>query len=220
MEKKFRKPKRFRAKSDTGFLDRSVVNLDVTYLCALVCPSCQRQTMVRNLGKKVTGNHLSKTDFTKLLRHFNLIDFEGQYSDPVHHPEFIEFLELCYEHGSEVVIHNASSVKSKAWYQKAFRANPDATWVFAIDGLPEDSHKYRINQDGKKLFEIMVDSKNYLHNKPVWQYIVFKYNQDNIETAIKLAADSDISFYTIYSSRWQGENDPYMPSKKYRLPTI
>jgi len=200
------------------FFKRRAVNLDVTYLCALACPNCQRQFMVRDKGFKVTGEHLSKSNFKKVIEYFNYIDFEGQYSDPVHHPEFIDFLRLCFDNNIETEIHNASSTKSKAWYQRAFKANPNAKWVFAIDGLPNESHKYRINQDGKKLFDIMIDSKKYLRDKPTWQYIVFKYNEQNIDEAIHIALNANIDFYTIYSSRWQGDNDPYMPSKKYRLP--
>ena len=28
-------------------------------------------------------------------------------------------------------------------------------WYFALDGLPEESHKYRINQDGRQVWEVM-----------------------------------------------------------------
>ena len=203
---------------DSGFFNRRVVNLDVTYLCALECPNCQRQFMVRDKGFAVTGEHLSKRNFKKVAEFFNYIDFEGQYSDPVHHPQFIEFLEICKDYNVSVEVHNASSVKPKKWYHQAFLANPNAKWIFAIDGLPENSSKYRINQDAQKLFDIMIDAKNYLDKKPIWQYIVFKYNENDIQKAIDMACEADVGFFTIYSARWLGDNDPYMPSQPYRLP--
>jgi len=61
------------------------------------------------------------------------------------------------------VIHNASSLKSKKWYIEAFKAHPDMRWIFGIDGLPKDSCMYRVNQDGEKLFDIMLESKKYLN---------------------------------------------------------
>ena len=42
---------------------------------------------------------------------------------------------------------------------------------------------YRVNQDGEKLFKIMLKAKEYLTKSPSWQYIVFSYNEHNIEKA-------------------------------------
>ena len=40
-------------------------------------------------------------------------------------------------------------------YISAFKSNPKANWIFGIDGMPEESKQYRVNQDGEKLFKIM-----------------------------------------------------------------
>ena len=47
--------------------------------------------------------------------------------------------------------------------------------------LPHQSHQYRINQNGNKLFDIMNKAKEYLNTMPHWQYIKFDYNKDNVE---------------------------------------
>ena len=112
------------------------------------------------------------------------------------------------------VIHNASSLKSKEWYIEAFKTHPDMRWVFGIDGLPKDSCMYRINQDGEKLFDIMLESKKYLNTIPMWQYIIFSYNENNIDEARKMALDNGVNFSLCYSSKWLDENDPYMPKDK------
>jgi sulfatase maturation enzyme AslB (radical SAM superfamily) len=114
----------------------------------------------------------------------------------------------------KVEIHTAASQKSKAWYIKCFKANPLAEWLFGIDGLPEESNLYRINQDGEKLFNIMIESKKYLQQTPVWQYIAFSYNEDHIEQAKKLAKENGVRFMLLQSSRWTDNNDPYKPKKK------
>jgi MoaA/NifB/PqqE/SkfB family radical SAM enzyme len=194
------------------FFLRKGVNLDSTHRCALECPKCMRQLHYRNHGETVPGQDLSDKDFEKILQHMKHIDFEGTYSDPVHHPRFIHFLKRIYETGKYAEIHNASSTKSLDWYIKAWKANPNAQWVFSIDGLPKDSHKYRINQDGVKLFNIMKKSVEYLNHKPTWQYIIFKYNENDIDEAISLAKSINVNFYTVKSSRWTDEEDPYMPN--------
>ena len=106
-------------------------------------------------------------------------------------------------------MHTAASHKSKNWYENAFAANRDTKWFFGIDGLPKDSHKYRINQDGKKLFEIVkLCAKMGLYTR--LQYIVFKYNENDIETCRKIAQDNNIIFNVIYSGRWR-KDDIYKP---------
>ena len=125
--------------------------------------------------------------------------------------------EICIRDSKKrikVEINTAASQKSKAWYIKCFKANPLAEWLFGIDGLPEESNLYRINQDGEKLFNIMIESKKYLQQTPVWQYIVFSYNEDHIEQAKKLAKENGVRFMLLQSSRWTDNNDPYRPRKE------
>ena len=200
--------------TNNSFFYRKGVNLDISFRCALECLRCQRTKNYTSKGKKVIGEDLSLVDFKKIAKHFKSLNFCGQYSDPVHHPKFLEILEMTNKNKNEVVIHNASSTKPKDWYIKAFKANPNARWVFGIDGLPEESCLYRINQDGVKLFNIMIESKKYLNLKPVWQYIVFRYNEDHIEQAKQMADKNDVIFMILQSSRWINDDDPLMPKNK------
>ena len=48
----------------------------------------------------------------------------------------------------------------------------------------------------------------------VWQYIVFKYNENHIEESMQLAKDNNITFELNCSSRWEGADDPLIPSNK------
>jgi MoaA/NifB/PqqE/SkfB family radical SAM enzyme len=202
------------------FFSRRSVNLDSTHRCPLMCPNCARQTYYNDRGQKVPGWDITLENFTKVAEFFDTINFEGQYSDPAHHPKFIDMLKIAYDNAKTVYVqHAANKKKNVDWYRRAWDAHPYARWRFSIDGLPKDSHKYRINQDGKFLFKMMIKSKFHLHNKPMWQYIVFKYNQDDIDEAVELAAKHDIEFYLIHSGRWKSIDDPLMPRKEFRMRT-
>lgn len=190
------------------------INIDISFRCPLECPRCQRQTSFTNHGKKVYGYDLSLSEIDKLSNFYKKFDFCGQLSDPIHHPNFAEILNLLYKKNVRCDVHNAASQKSLDYYIKCWEANPNAYWIFAIDGLPKDSHKYRINQDGQKLFEIMCESKKYLKNTPLWQYIVFSYNENDVEEAKKLAKDNGVYFLMTQSSRWLGDDDPYKPKNE------
>ena len=76
--------------------------------------------------------------------------------------------------------------------------------------MPKDSHIYRKNQDGEKLFDMMLLSKKILKNKPIWQYIVFSYNEKDIESAKEIAAKENIIFKLVMSKRFS-INDSLKP---------
>lgn len=186
-------------------LNRKSINLDITHRCTLECPKCLRRSVpTKNLGD------LSLDSFKKIISHFDQIEFCGQISDPIFHPQFIEFLELTKD--KRVFVHTAASHKPMDWYRDAFLANKNATWEFGIDGLPQDSHKYRINQNGEYLFNVMKTGVE-LGNDIRWQYIIFKYNENDIPEAIDLAQRHKIPIHINKSSRWSGPNDPYKPSE-------
>ena len=195
-------------KSNFNFSDRKI-NIESTFRCPLECPKCQRQS-IRRLGFKMPGEDMPWEDFLKIAKFFkDGLIFCGQISDPIFNPKMIEMLKYCYDNNIPIYINTAASQKSIKWYKKAFDVNPKAKWVFGIDGLPKDSHKYRINQDGPKLFEVMkLCAKKGLTTR--WQYIVFNYNEYDIEEARQLAKDNDIEFDVVHSGRW-GINDKYKP---------
>ena len=152
---------------------------------------------------------MTMENFKKVIDYFEEVYFV-QISDPIFHPQFIEFLKLLK--GRKTVVHTAASHKPEKWYKEAFEANTGAYWTFGIDGLPKDSHKYRINQDGEKLFKMAcMAAKMGLLVK--WQYLIFNYNEKDIEEARKMAKDNNLILELQKSSRFW-ENDPLMPKNK------
>ena len=198
------------------------INLDITHRCTLQCSRCNRAIFAAR-GQRVPGQDMTTENFKKILNFFEEIYFCGQISDPIFHPKFIDFLKLCKD--KTVIVHTAASHKKEEWYKEAFEANTNAYWTFGIDGLPKDSHKYRKNQDGEHLFKMACMAAKII-DKVKWQYIVFSYNENNIEEARQMAKDNNIIFEVQKSSRFY-EDDPLMPKnkeyyierKKYENPT-
>ena len=198
-----------------NFRNRSV-NIDTTIRCTLECPKSQRQAL-RQMDKRIPRQDIPMDDFVKIAKYFKRgVNFCGQMSDPIFHPNFIDMLKYCYENNVNTRIATAASHKKSSWYKKAFLANKNAQWVFGIDGLPKDSHKYRINQDGVHLFEMMKMANN-LGLFVVWQCIVFRYNENDIDECKRIAKENNIYFDLNMSGRWKND-DPYKPrNPKYYL---
>ena len=181
------------------------VNLDITNRCTLQCPACQRQTGWYNRHRHLF-NDMSVEDLQKFIDSgFTYLEFSGQQSDPMAHPNILEFISLCYS--IRLDIHTATSHRKKQFYEEAFdRSGMKTKWIFGLDGLPEESHKHRINQDGVHLYEMMKLGARMGINV-IWQYIVFNYNQDHIEQAKKMSVDDGIEFKLSFSDRWATNTD-------------
>jgi len=185
------------------------INLDITNRCTLECPKCLRISYRKN-GLRIPGHDMSFTEYKTITDYFDKIHFCGNVSDPTMHNQFPMFLRLNYERGIETYVDNAASNRTKAWYLEAFNSNPKAHWTFGIDGIPEESHLYRKNQDGTKLFEMMFLAKQ-MGLKVYWNYIIFKYNEDTMQEAKQLADYYKIPINFIRSSRFN-EDDELKPT--------
>lgn len=166
--------------------------------------------MYKDNGERVPGHDMSVEEYSKIIDFFDMVRFCGNLSDPVFNPNFITFLKMNYERGIKTKIHHAATGKPLSWYVKAYEANPDAVWIFGIDGLPKDSHKYRIRQKGEELFEAL-KLANYRGIDCVWTSIIFRYNEDTMEECKKLAEENNIRLVFVKSGRWMGDNDPLKP---------
>ena len=180
------------------FNERSI-NIDAGVRCTLQCPGCARTKLIKN-GKRIPGKDLTIEQFDKIADYFERVGFCGTWSDPIFNKNFIEFLKICKHKNKQVEISTAASHKPVKWYEEAFNANWDAYWVFGIDGLPEESHKHRVNQDGVKLFNMMLSAKYYGLDVQ-WQYIAFDYNIHNVQKAKEIAKFHKIDILFLESER-------------------
>jgi len=190
------------------------INLDITNKCALACPACDRQSLIKN-KQRIDGKDISVESFRKIVDYFDHLIFCGQVSDPTHHDNFKDLLRLCVIKNKRVTINVASTIRDIGWFTRCFLLSKgrNVEWIFGIDGLPKDSHKYRINQDGEKLYEIMKRGSR-LGVQCTWQCILFNYNENDISECEKMAKDINVKFRTILSSRWKGEMKIYKPSNQ------
>ena len=188
------------------------INLDISNRCTNRCPGCAREKF-----KHVPGSDITLSDMEKITDFFEAITFCGQVSDPTLHPKFHELLAICIQKNRKVVVQTAVAVKPKIWWTKSFMMSmgKNVEWIFAIDGLPKDSNKYRVNQDGEKLYDIMLRCASF-GVKTRWQYIVFNYNEKDVETCKSIADKHGIKFLQITSGRWGTEVlKSLQPSKDY-----
>ena len=175
-------------------------DLDITNKCTLQCPTCSRGKF-NYKSNDIPGGDLTIEEWQDLTDYFSALTLNGTYGDPVFNPNLIQMLRIACSKNVHVSISNAASQKPMEWYVDAFRAHPNAEWRFGIDGLPYQSFAHRINQDGEHLYEVMKTASK-MGIKCIWQYIVFKYNEDKIDEAIQMSKDIGVDLEINYSGRY------------------
>lgn len=191
-------------------IEYSSINLDITHRCLLQCPKCMRQ---KHPGLHKRGSDITLESMYKISKSFKNIIFCGQMGDPIYHPKFLQILEICKNNNVSILTNGQG--KNINWWEEAAFISSKQHWAFALDGLPHESHLYRIGQDGNSVFDTMKHLAS-LGSNVLWKYIVFKYNQDSIPEARKLAEDNNIDFLLIESSRWDKPYDKYKPDFHYK----
>jgi hypothetical protein len=60
----------------------------------------------------------------------------------------------------------------------------------------------------------MLLAKKILYKKPIWQYIIFSYNENDIETAKQIAKKEGLILRLMLSNRFERNNDSLKPKNK------
>lgn len=190
------------------------INIDITTNCTLKCAFCERQSDTFKHVKSISED-ITFEDFKKIADKYPQVEFCGSIGDPILHKDFMKMLKYCYENGNVCFVSTAVSHKKPEWWIEAFQTNPTAIWSFGIDGLPQNSHKYRVHQDGQFLFEMMCAGKM-LGVNVTWQYIIFSYNVDQIDACKQIADAYGIPIRFMKSSRFT-EDSKLLPPEGYYL---
>lgn len=195
-------------------------HIEPTSRCTLECPGCDRtwfkktfkKSLIHDLDVDEIINFFLDNKFTN--QHITLC---GNNGDPIYHPKFIYLVQALKAIGSTLHIHTNGSAKTpKFWKELCSFLTVKDKITFAIDGLPSNNHVYRINSNWKQVEQaIKITSQSYVQT--CWQYIVFKYNQDQIQEAQQLSKKLGIDEFKILKShRWQDDSvQSYMPDATY-----
>ena len=170
------------------------IELEVTSNCNAACPQCVRNYYGSytwpNLPIVDMDPELLKTSISlniwKNLQHLRLC---GTYGEPCMHPKLLDIIRYIKSVSTtSITINTNGGIRSKKWWQElAEILDPKKdTVVFGIDGLEDTSPLYRINVDYKKTIENL-KAFNQAGGQSVWQYLVFKHNEHQVEQARELA---------------------------------
>ncbi len=197
-------------------------NIDPVNACNLHCPFC-----IVGAGKDIF-----KPEFISIERYKNILKELGgtllhlslyRYGEPLMHPEIGTLISLAKEEGIYVHLSTNLLLLDEKKLKEVIEAEPDQIVVCA-DGVTEETYqKYR--QGGnfaqfRKNLEMLLKAirKSGKKIEVKWQYLVFGYNESEIEKAKQIAENLHIPFSAepAYIPN-EAEFNAYRPSSnKYR----
>ena len=185
-------------------------NIDASYRCVFKCPQCIRQKSTSQDQIKRSFD-LEEEQFKKILDYYQLgVTFCGQISDPIYHPKFLNLLKMCSGQGKSVRIATVGSGKSDAWWNEAFSYGVgENAWYFGVDGIDEKSELYRIGSNFQDVWGRMKQGRD-LGHVIVWQYIIFGYNEHEVDEAIEIAKKENFSLLFVNTNRGFNPDSPLL----------
>lgn len=186
----------------------TIKELDIEHssVCNLACPSCTRELKPGDYSwfnqTWLPNEFYEKRIPQHVLDNLESIFFSGMVGDPCAAPNFLEVCEIIKRRAPHINIKLSTNggMRNTDFWTKLASILDKGSWVrFAIDGLEDTNHIYRVNGKWNKVME---NAKAFIDNggEAEWQYIAFKHNEHQIEQAKQLSIDMKFDRFIVRKS--------------------
>lgn len=180
------------------------LHIELTSRCQASCPMCARNYHGLQPNEILPNGEISFEEFKKfvtdeVLGHIKHIYFCGNFGDPITSNDLIEIITYCrYKNENiNIGVHTNGSARSAKWWKQLAEAMPKNHKVhFALDGLKDTHHLYRIGTDFDK---IISNAKTFIENggNAEWVYLAFKHNEHQVDEAKEMARNLGFSSFNL-----------------------
>ena len=191
----------------------SNIDMELTSWCNADCPMCARTAWDGKPDLELINKAHLKLEVldrnvgTKVFGQLKTIDMCGILGDAIMNPECLDIVQYLSNANPscQITLMTNGGVRNKEFWN-ALGKIPNLLIMFGIDGLKDTNHLYRRNVQWDKLIE---NARTYIEagGRAIWQFIVFKHNEHELDTAEALSKTLGFeSFTKIYTARWQARN--------------
>ncbi len=180
---------------------------ELTFRCNAKCPACHRIKPLRvNLNDPkytITLDNFQKLFYPELLKNLEWLVFNGNFGDSVMNKQFREIISYVKQHDTKLLIHTNGGIHDHDYWTDVGNILDKLDIInFDLDGLEDTHSRYRINTDFNTVISNAKSVINTNRASVHWKYIVFDYNQHQVEKAKQLAIDYGFStFSTVTTNR-------------------
>jgi len=175
------------------------VEIELSSRCNASCPGCRRTMMIQGQVE------LALLDIPEEIIYANFLPFDlttfkvklcGVLGDPLIHPKMLEITEWFVNKGAYVEISTNGGLRNAAWWAQLGELSKRTGLVdlrFAVDGLAQTNHLYRVNTDFTRI-QTNMQAYSDAGGKASWIYIEFDHNMQDKEPARELAKTMGFNF--------------------------
>lgn len=189
------------------FEELKQVHIEITTRCQASCPMCSRNYHGGLENPNLRLNDWTLDEFVSifdntLVNQLSGVYFCGNFGDPIINNDLAEMCEHLTVNNPDmsVRIHTNGSARSLDWWKKLPSKLPkDHVVVFALDGLADTHHIYRV---GTKFEQILKNAQAFIEAGGVaeWVFIKFKHNEHQVDEAQRMATDIGFQRFSVKNS--------------------
>lgn len=196
------------------------LGIELSSMCNAACPQCLRELYFGDYSRFEQTYIPTEFFETRIPQHvYDDIDhfwLSGDLGDPCTAPNLFEVIKVFKERSptAQITIHTNGGMKgSEYWRELAQHLSPYDTVQFAIDGLEDTNHIYRVNVKWSKLME-NVQAFISEGGRASWQFVIFKHNEHQVDEARELSQKMGFEdFFTKITTRFF--HDEITGTKRY-----
>lgn len=163
------------------------IHLESTQLCQASCPMCDRNMNGGNVNpylknKSLTLDNVKHLFDNKFLNQLDNIYMCGNHGDPIFAPQCLEMFEYFRSNNKNLNlgITTNGGARKPEWWNELAKLNVHVN--FSVDGLEDTNHLYRQGVVWKNVEE-NIDAFTSAGGKGDWTFLVFNYNEHQVEEA-------------------------------------
>lgn len=138
----------------------------------------------------------------EVLNQLDSYYFCGNFGDPMLNNDLIAMCQYSTDVAPDtpIAIHTNGGARNNSWWTRLAHALPKQhRVVFALDGLADTHHLYRV---GTRFEDVIDNAKAFILAGGVaeWVFIKFKHNEHQVEQAQAMAAELGFQHFTLKNS--------------------
>jgi hypothetical protein len=189
------------------FNQLKTVHLEISNNCQASCPMC-----TRNINGGIDNPLIKVTDWTidefkiimspTVLRQIDSFYFCGNFGDPMMNNDLIKMCQYAKDINPNLYVHvhtNGGARKQEWWKELATALPANHRVVFAIDGLEDTHHLYRI---GTQYDAVVRNAQAFMSAGGIaeWAFIQFLHNEHQVDEARLRANNLGFKYFTTKNS--------------------
>lgn len=195
------------------FNELKTIHLEISTRCQASCPMCPRNYHggIENPNLKIAD--WTYKDFIKIFNKETLDQLEGLYfcgnfGDPIMNDDLILMCQHLKDHAPHIDlrIHTNGGARGTRWWQALRQAMPEKhVVIFALDGLEDTHHLYRI---GTRYENVVRNATTFINEGGTaeWVFIKFKHNEHQVEEAERRSKELGFERFAVKNTiRFIGE---------------